>query len=148
MNRAVVRWLVLLCIVPVACVASARTYSAYEADAYATASEVLAGVQTALLATEASAKGNVFATSLSVLLKDAEDQAGGAQGRFDSVQPPNEDADRLKAELDELLTEAADVLEELRIHVRRGELERLTDIAEPLEALAKKLDEFVKAHES
>jgi hypothetical protein len=129
------------------CVAPDRTYEPYEADAVATAEDAASAAQTALLAVDASTRSNVTQNYLSIVLEEAEADASGVQGTFDSIQPPNSEADRLKNELDKLLDDAASVLEELRIAIRRGELEKLPDIAHPLDDTAKKLDDFATAHE-
>jgi hypothetical protein len=131
----------------VSCVAPARTFEPYEADAVSTAEDALAASETALLAVEASEKDNVTAPYLSVVLAESEESAGGVQGQFDSIQPPGTEGDALRDELDKLLDDATQVLEELRVHVRRGELEKLPAIAKPLEEVSKKLDEFARAHE-
>jgi hypothetical protein len=129
------------------CVAPDRTYEPYEADAVSTAEDAASAAQTALLAVDASTRGNVTQNYLSVVLEDAEADASGVQGTFDSIQPPGSEGDKLKDELDKLLDDAASVLEELRITVRRGELEKLPDIAHPLNDTAKKLDDFATEHE-
>ena len=129
------------------CQAPARTYPAFEADAVATAEGAQSAVETALLAAQTAAKGNAFANYLSPALGDAEDTAGAVQASFDLEQPPNHAADELRAQLDDILSRAGDVLMQLRIHVRRGEIDRLEAIAQPLEKVSSDLDDFIKAHE-
>jgi hypothetical protein len=129
-------------------VAPARTYEPYEADAVATAEEVVSASETALLAVDSAAKDNAYANYLSVVLAESEEDAKSVQGQFESIQPPGEEADRLRVELVKLIDEAVPILEELRIAVRRSEIDSLPDIAAPLEDVSKRLDEFARAHET
>jgi hypothetical protein len=129
----------------VGCVASAGDFAAYEEDAVNTAETARSAVETALL-TVRIADGKAFPPTVTVLLEEAEDDAEGAQSTFGSVQPPDEPADRLREELDRLLSEAVSVLADLRIAARRSELDSLPSIAEPLTSLSKQLEDFVAAH--
>jgi hypothetical protein len=129
------------------CVAPARTFKPYEADAVTTAEETQSAVETALLAAGAAAKGRAYGNYLSAVLGDTEDTASAVQSSFDSEQPPNDLADRLRTDLDSILQDAASVLVALRIHARRGEISRLGEIARPLQKVSKNLDHFVKVHQ-
>jgi hypothetical protein len=129
------------------CQAPARTYPPFEADAVATAQQAQSAVETALLAADVADKGNAFANYLSPTLGDAEDTAGAVQGSFDLEQPPSRAADQLRAQLDQILSQASTVLMQLRIHVRRGEIDRLNEIAQPLHKVSSDLDAFIKAHQ-
>ncbi|MEA2477704.1 MAG: hypothetical protein QOC87_1903 [Actinomycetota bacterium] len=131
----------------VSCQAPARTYPPFEADAVATAQQAKSAVETALLAATTAAKGNAFGNYLSPTLGDAEDTAGAVQGSFDLEQPPDRAADQLRAQLDQILSQANTVLMQLRIHARRGELDRLAEIAQPLTKVSSDLDSFIKAHQ-
>jgi PBP1b-binding outer membrane lipoprotein LpoB len=129
------------------CVAPARTFRPYEADAVATAQEAQSAVQTALLASEVSVDEKAYGNYLSALLGDTEDTAAAVQSSFDSEQPPSHAADQLRNKLDGMLQKASAVLIALRIHARRGQLDRLNDIATPLQKVSKDLDDFVTAHQ-
>ena len=129
------------------CVGAARTFDAYEADAVATAKEVSSAAATAKLAIETSQDGKLTANYLSVLLVEAENTGSSAQSQFDSVQPPGAEADQLSAALAPLLQKTNDILTELRVTVRRSELEQLPRLAAPLSGLLDKLDKFALEHE-
>jgi hypothetical protein len=129
------------------CVAPARTSGAYRADAVTTATEMQSAIETALLGSQAAAKNHAYANYLSALLGDTEETASAVQSSFDSEQPPNQVADRLRAQLDSILEDGNSVLVALRVHARRGELQRLSTIARPLQKISKKLDDFIKAHQ-
>ena len=131
----------------VGCVAPARTLKPYEADAVATAEEMQSAVETALLASQTAAKGNAYGNYLSAVFGDTEDTASAVQSNFDSEQPPDLVADKLRDELDSILQSAATVLMSLRIHARRGEIARLDQIALPLKKVSADLDDFIKTHE-
>jgi ABC-type transporter Mla subunit MlaD len=74
-----------------------------------------------------------------VLLAGAEADASSVQSQFDSVQPPSARADAMRKKLDDLLSQALDTLGQLRITVRRGELDQLAEVAKPLEPVEKAL---------
>lgn len=128
------------------CVAPARTLKPYEADAVTTAEETQSAVQTALLASQSAARGNASGNYLSALFGDTEDTASAVQSSFDSEQPPSPIGDRLRNDLDSILQDAAAGLVALRIHVRRGEISRLDQIAAPLRKVSTDLDHFIAAH--
>lgn len=127
-------------------VGPARTYEKYEGKAVTTAESALSAVETVRLATDSGARGNGFGPYLSVLVSDQEDALAGTQGTFASVQPPDEKADELRDELDQLLTDALDHVSKVRIAVRRGELERLGEMGAPLAGDADALRRFKEAH--
>jgi hypothetical protein len=107
---------------------------------------VQSSIQTALLASQAAARGNAYGNYVSALLGDTEDTASAVQSSFDSEQPPNASADRLRNHLDSILQDASAVLVALRIHARRGEIARLGEIAAPLRTVSKHLDGFINAY--
>jgi hypothetical protein len=127
-------------------VGPARTYAKYEGKATTTAESALSAVVTASLAAEAGGRGNAFGPYLSVLLSEMEETASALEGTFASIQPPGPKADELRQELEAVLSDAVDGLGELRIAVRRGELRRLPEVAEPLTDVVKRLGEFLQAH--
>jgi hypothetical protein len=146
------RWVGIVILLTVAvsgCVKTispARTFDAYEHKAKDTAESALSAVQTARLGARVGTDGDAFGPYVSVLLSEAEEGAAHAHATFDSVQPPDAHADRLRKQLGALLTQADEHLSSLRIAARRGELGSLSRIAEPLRPLARKLDGFISSH--
>jgi hypothetical protein len=127
------RWATLLALVLLTgCVSPSRTDRDYELKAGNSAKAVASSVATALLGVKAAKEHKAPGPYLSVLLAGAEEDASSVQSQFDSVQPPSERADEVRSKLDDLLSEAVETLAELRITVRRGELDQLAGIAEPL----------------
>jgi len=127
-------------------VGPARTFDSYEGKAATTAESALSAVETVRLAADTSSRGNAFGPYLSVLVSDAEASLDGLAGTFDSIQPPDEQADALHDELAELLQSAGDNVRTVRVSVRRGELDSLADVAEPLSGDADELRAFAEAH--
>jgi len=130
-----------------ACVGPARTDRVYEGKAVETAKAVRSAAESARLASAAAGRGNATGQYASVVLGDAEDDAGAAVGAFDSIQPPNEAADSLHDRLEPLFTSVTSILRDLRIAARRTDLARLPAIARGLEPVIAKLAAFVDARE-
>jgi hypothetical protein len=128
-------------------ISPARNFDAYEHKAKDTAESALSAVETARLGARVGTDGDAFGPYVSVLLSEAEEGASKAHATFESVQPPDDHADRLRRQLGVLLTEADAHLSNLRIAARRSELDRLSDLAKPLGPLSRKLDRFISSHE-
>jgi hypothetical protein len=130
-----------------ACVGPARTDSSYEGKAVETAKTVVSAVETARLAARAAARGQATGQYLSIVLGEAEDEAGAAASAFDSIQPPSKRSENLHGRLSEVVTAAIDVLRELRIAARRSQIAALQPIAEKLAGPAASLHRFVESRE-
>ena len=129
-----------------ACVGPARSFTAFEGKAGATAATALSAVQTARLTARMATRDRAFGPYVSVVLSESEEQASGAQGIFDSIQPPDAPSDDLRDELDDILTRAVGVLADLRITARRHRLDLLARKAAPLLDVAKDLRAFTERH--
>ena len=136
----------LVLLAATACVAPARTFDAYEGKAVDTADSALSAVETGRLAATTAGEDHSFATTLSVVLGDAESDASGARDIFESIQPPDAPSDELRTQLDAILDRAVDGLSRLRITARRGETSSLPRLARPLAAVAHDLQTFSNAH--
>ena len=143
-RRLVVAGVALLATACVQPVGPARTFDDYEDKARDTAETTLGSVQTVRVAIEDP--DHLLPTYASVLLGDAEGDAGGAQATFEGIQPPGPDADRLREELTPILDDATGLLEDARITARRAELQELDQYAEPLQRVAGRLDHFIEEH--
>jgi len=131
-----------------ACVGPARSFGSYDGKAGATAGDMRSVVETARAAVGLAATRRGFAPYLSEVIHYAEDDASAIQGAFDSIQPPDSASDRLRSELDELLSQALSTISELRIAVRRADFEAMPKIGAPLAGLADRLERFADAHPS
>jgi hypothetical protein len=131
----------------VACVGPARAFDVYEAKAVDTAKAVRGAVETARIAARAAGRGKLLSSYLSVILGEAEEHGSGAQAAFSSIQPPDERSDALSRQLGDLVDGAVSLLRDLRIAARRGEFDRLVEIADPLRILSDKLESFIRAHQ-
>ena len=127
-------------------VGPARTFDKYEGKAVTTAKSVLSNVATVRLAARAGSRDRAFGPYLSVLISDAEESISGVQGTFDSIQPPDDRADGLARELDQVLGDALEHVRDVRVAVRRGELSDLTKTAAPLADDVHKLQRFQEQH--
>src|SRR4051812_18055059 len=101
-------------------VGPARTADDFERKSRTTAQVVLSAVETVRLLADATSAGNTFGTYAGVSISEQEDDLAGAQGDFDSIQPPDAAADALRDQLDDLIASAADHVSEVRIAVRRS----------------------------
>ncbi len=128
-------------------VGPARTYGKYESKARTSAKSVLSAVETVRLVSDAAAHGNTFGPYASVLVSEQEEAVSAVQGTFDSIQPPDDRADHLRDDLDAVLNDALDHIGDVRVAVRRGELEGLAKIAQPLADDSAKLNQFLDTHQ-
>ena len=127
-------------------VGPARTFDKYRGKAVTTAKSALSSVATVRLAARAGSRDRAFGPYLSVLISDAEASISGVQGTFDSIQPPDERADGLARELDQVLSDALEHVRDVRFAVRRGELPDLAKTAAPLADDVRKLQRFQEQH--
>jgi hypothetical protein len=127
------------------CVGPARTYDDFRLKAKSAAESARSAVGTAQLAVKVARERRGYVPYIVVLVVEAERDASGAQTAFDSVQPPNARADRLRDDADKTLTAATSVLATLRISARRGDLDDFARHAPELDKVAADLDRFVEA---
>lgn len=143
------RWLpgVAIVLALAGCVGPAPTTGEYEGKAAHTAGEALAQVETARLAVEHA--GGIPSAYLETVLVDAEGSFDSIQSTFDSIQPPADPAaDRLRSELDKLLSDGSDGMAQLRILARRRDQAGMASAAHDLGRTAVGLDRFHQDHES
>jgi hypothetical protein len=139
----------LVCLSGAACVqpvGPARTAEDYEDKATDTAETVLSSVRTASLTIDVAVRDRAFPPYVSVVLSDAEEEASGAASTFGSVQPPGASSDRLRSELQGLLSQADDALSAARIAARRVDTDALAEQGRPLDEIATELDRFLTDH--
>jgi hypothetical protein len=146
MGTPLVKRLLAVLLLLAACAGPSFSYRDYERKAAHTADEAASVVGSAMLTVELANGRRATRAYLSVLLGEAESTLGAIQQTFEGVQPPDRHADRLRAELGEHLDGAADVLAALRIEVRRGHVDALAGIAEPLGGLHDALEKLAEEH--
>jgi hypothetical protein len=127
-------------------VGPARTFDAYEGQARTTAESARSAVQTVRLLADASSRGNAFGPYVSIAVSEQEDALGGLQGTFRSIQPPDAASDALQEELGALIDRALEHIVDVRVAVRRGQLDDLASVAGPLAGDADGLEGFIEAH--
>jgi hypothetical protein len=104
-------------------------------------------VSTTMLAAETGTNGKAWGTYLSVLISAQEDEIAGVQDTFASVQPPDARSDALRQQLVDILDPAVAHVTDVRITVRRGRLDDLAEVAEPLAEDQTRLRAFLADHQ-
>ena len=128
------------------CVGPSRSDADFELKAGNTAKAVKSALETALLAADGAGDGKLTSNYVSVVLGEAETDASAAQATFDSDQPPSAASDKLRSDVDDLLSDAIDGLVALRITARRGQLDRLPTIAKQLQPIATALEQVTEKY--
>jgi hypothetical protein len=128
-------------------VGPARTFDKYQGKAVTTAKSALSNAATVRLAAQAASRDRAFGPYLAVLISDAEESISGVQGTFDAIQPPDDRADRLAQDLDQMLSDVLEHVRDVRVAVRRGELRELAETAAPLADDTAKLQRFAEQHQ-
>jgi hypothetical protein len=129
-----------------ACVGSARGETDYQKKAVATTEHVRSSVRTVQLVIHAAAEDDAFGPFLSRVISQAEDDASSALNGFDTIQPPDDTADQLRDDVDQIASDSIDLLAEARIAIRRGDLDGLIELAEPLAEAGDNLERFGQDH--
>jgi hypothetical protein len=124
-------------------VVPARTFGKYEGKATTTAESGLSEVQTAKLVARTLSRGNAFGPYTAQVLGDAEEALSGLAGTFGSIQPPDEDADAVRDDLETMLGDAEDHVAALRVAVRRATFELDTS---DLDADIDAFESFIEDH--
>ena len=138
---------VVIALLAAGCVSPSRTDRDYELKAGNTAKAVASSVATAMLGAKAAGQHKATGNYLSVLLGAAEKDASAVQGTFDSVQPPSKEADKLRKRVDDLLAAALDGLSQLRVTVRRSQLDLLPALAGELKPTLDGLEQLAKQYQ-
>jgi hypothetical protein len=128
-----------------ACAGPARTDGSYAAKAASTADQARSSVETVVVAISSSVDRPLPSPYLSVTIAEAEDDAAAAEATFESVQPPSEASDRVRARTTAAVGDAVDLLAEARILARRGQ--PLGDLLPELRRAASRLDELASTVE-
>ena len=128
-----------------ACVAPAPSTGAYQGRAATSTADAMSAARTAVLAVETFQRGNLTRAALEVLLQESEAALGSVASTFASLQPSDTtEADALRAEVGDLLADADDQAQDLRIAARRQDSAGLTAGATALAATA---DDLESLHE-
>lgn len=129
-----------------ACVSSARGETDYAKKAVATTEHVRSSVRTVQLAAKAAADDDAFGPFLSRVISQAEDDASSALNGFESIQPPSDASDQLRDDVDQVASDAIELLGEARIAIRRGDVDSLTKLTDQLTQAGDQLEQFGEEH--
>jgi hypothetical protein len=133
---------VVLAVVVSGCAGSARSPTAYRLKARNSAKAALSAVESATLAARLVREKRAFSTYVSVVLDSAERDATATESTFASIQSPSPASDKLRDQVDQVLTDASDAISKMRIAARRDEWSNLLQAAQPLPKLADELQRY------
>ena len=126
------------------CVGPATTEDAYRGKALHAAHDAVSQLQTARLTVQTMLAGRLQHLYTETVLSDTEDSLSSVQQSFDSIQPPNtEVADKLRSDLDDLLSAGNDSLGDLRIAARRHDDATLRSVTHDVDSTIAKLDKYL-----
>jgi len=146
-GRSIGVGLVTIALATSACVGPATTIAAYEGKARRAAQDALSAVNTALLGVRIHERGSLLENYFETMLSQTEDDISSVQNSFDSIQPPNsKSSDKLRDQLDNLLSDGVSGIAQLRISARREDGPALVQAATQLAPTAKDLSQFVESH--
>ena len=125
---------------------SARDATDYTKKAVATTEQVRSSVRTVQLAIDAADGSKAFPQYLARVISQSEDDASSALNGFESIQPPDEDADQLRDEVKEVSSDAIDVIATARIAIRRNDIDGLTALRSDVQQAGDQLEQFGQEH--
>jgi hypothetical protein len=128
-------------------VGPARTFEKYQGKAVTTAESALSVAETVRLIADAASRDRAFGPYTAISLSDQEDSVSGLEGTFSSIQPPDDAAEQLRDDLDQLLVQAVDGVSGVRIAARQGRLSDLADEADTLADVSTGLRAFIDANQ-
>lgn len=132
----------LMSLVVPACVGPSRTAADYEEKAANTAEAASSTVETVRLVVGAASSGRATSRYTSLVISEAEVDAGSIAEGFRRVQPPTERVDALREELSVLLDRCTATPARLRIASYRGDMAALQERAAELPSLTAHLARF------
>ena len=106
------------------------------------AREAVSGVRTAQLAAQSLLDGRIWAQPATVMVTDSEDALGLVATTFDARQPETDESRQTYELYSEALANAADGVTELRIALRRGDLETVRQQVGQLDKTAEQLEQL------
>ena len=138
--------MLLVCVVLSGCVHNVtgpvRTPTTYEHKAAATASTAASSVATVDLAMQTAEAGDAFATYLSVLISNAEDELAATTSTFSAIEPPDDSSLAVRAELLDILSDATDAVAAARIAVRNSTDADYAELIDALNQAGNRLQDF------
>jgi hypothetical protein len=149
-RRGVGRWGPIvsgfLVVLLASCTTNSPGTAGYESRAATTAERMVSPVATGQLLAQLGAKGDLFGAYAKTATTGTLDEADQIQSAFNQVQPPNLRAEKLRAQIDDLLQRSTSALVDLRIAARKGDLEALGRFDRRLGRLVAELQRFENAH--
>jgi hypothetical protein len=125
---------------------TARGSQDYGKKAAHTADEVRSAVETTIVALQTQQDAKIPSATLDVIVTESETDASGAASTFRSIDPPSsseQDTDLRDRTID-LVDDAVDAIEAVRLDVRLGHIDRAAAQADDLQQVADDLDAFAE----
>lgn len=138
-------WL-LVAVMLAGCVSPTVGDAHYRAMAATSAERARSTVQAARLVAGHARDGRLTQPFVEVQLRQDEEHLAHVLSAFGTRQPPGADGDAVRTAVLDRVSRAHEVVTEMRIAAYRGELDRLVDIAAPLEQLAAELEDLRKRY--
>jgi hypothetical protein len=124
------------------CAEPSDSYSDYRSKVQETAVAMISAVATAQLASGQLVTGRSTDAFADAVVTDAEKDAGSIQTALDSRQPPDSRSIALKDQVDQAVQSAATGLTDLRIAVRRDDVNGIRKARGELAQAQKQLERF------
>jgi hypothetical protein len=118
------------------CAGSSRTGEDFQRKAEHTLSSAVSAVRTVEVAVDAADDGKLTSPFVSVVVNDADKDLNAVVAGFLSRQPPDQGADAQRKQVADLLTQAQEAVDAVRIAARRGQVRGLKDVAPQLPKIA------------
>jgi ElaB/YqjD/DUF883 family membrane-anchored ribosome-binding protein len=127
-------------------VAPAYNESQYQSKVANAASDAVSVIETVRLAVESSDRHSLPTNPIDVAISGQEDILDSVAGSFSLVQPPDDQMQRLRQQVIELLQQAQSKVQETRIAYRNNDVDAARDAIEAAEPLAKDLDDIANRY--
>ena len=129
-----------VCVALVGCAGPTVRDSAVRSQAEKSAGSMVSELRTAGLVAEVQIKDNAWWRYADVVVTDAEKAATTIEGTFTSSQPPSREIEPLYRNTSTMLSDAADLVTDLRIAIRRHDTAEINRLRPQLAAAADDLE--------
>jgi len=136
---------ILLAAVVSGCVAPALDSGAFQHNAIAALESAVSATRVAATALDARAAERLPLAYADTVVTEAEEALGPIQSSFGTVDPPDRRLDALRSEVAGQLGDAADLLAEARIAVRRQDTSAMRQVARDLRKIADEMERGAEA---
>jgi hypothetical protein len=133
---------VLVCLLVSGCAAPTLTDKALTEEAKSSTQGMVSELHTSGLVAKAQIDGKTWWRYADVVVTDAETSATTVASDFSSRQPPTSDSDDVYGKTSSALADAAELITELRVAVRRHDLAEVRKVRARVERAADELEKL------